>query len=130
MKCLKTLVYARAGLLGNPSDGYFGKTISTIVKNFSARVSLHESPVLEVILGARERYQYKGIEHLVEDVRLHGLCGGSCLTKAAIKVFAEHCQEQGIQLPAENFSLRCESDIPRQVGLGGSSAIIIAVLRG
>ncbi|MBM3786580.1 MAG: hypothetical protein FJW30_19655, partial [Acidobacteria bacterium] len=25
---IETYAYARAGLLGNPSDGYFGKTIS------------------------------------------------------------------------------------------------------
>ena len=29
--------YARAGLVGNPSDGYFGKTISFIIRNFAAR---------------------------------------------------------------------------------------------
>ena len=26
--------HARAGLVGNPSDGYFGKTISFIIRNF------------------------------------------------------------------------------------------------
>ena len=29
---------ARAGLLGNPSDGYHGKTISIIVRDFWAEV--------------------------------------------------------------------------------------------
>ena len=41
---IQTRAYARAGLIGNPSDGYFGKTISFILKNFSARVTLYESP--------------------------------------------------------------------------------------
>jgi len=40
--------YARAGLLGNPSDGYFGKTISIIVKNFGAQVTLYQSPELKI----------------------------------------------------------------------------------
>ena len=31
---------ARAGLIGNPSDGYFGKTISVIVRDFAAQVGL------------------------------------------------------------------------------------------
>jgi glucuronokinase len=38
--------YARAGLIGNPSDGYFGKTISIIVKNFHAEISLFQTPEL------------------------------------------------------------------------------------
>ena len=44
--------YARAGLVGNPSDGYFGKTISFIVRDFGARVTLYESPVLEILPNA------------------------------------------------------------------------------
>lgn len=28
MEIVKTRAFARAGFLGNPSDGYFGKTIS------------------------------------------------------------------------------------------------------
>ena len=28
---IQTRAYARAGLIGNPSDGYFGKTISFIL---------------------------------------------------------------------------------------------------
>ena len=37
--------YPRAGLIGNPSDGYFGKTIAFIVRNFEAEVILYETPV-------------------------------------------------------------------------------------
>ena len=40
---IETYAYARAGLLGNPSDGYFGKTISFSVRNFRARVLLYPS---------------------------------------------------------------------------------------
>lgn len=35
--------YARVGLLGNPSDVYFGKTISFSVANFYATVKLRPS---------------------------------------------------------------------------------------
>jgi len=41
---IETRAYARAGLLGNPSDGYFGKTISVIVRNFGASITLWPSP--------------------------------------------------------------------------------------
>lgn len=36
-------VYARIGLLGNPSDSYYGKTISLSLANFFAEVQ-HEPP--------------------------------------------------------------------------------------
>ena len=41
--------FARAGLIGNPSDGYFGKTISFSVRNFRATVRLWESPHFEIL---------------------------------------------------------------------------------
>jgi len=40
---IETYGYARAGLLGNPSDGYFGKTIAFVISNFRARVLLYPS---------------------------------------------------------------------------------------
>ena len=127
MRIVKKHACARIGLLGNPSDGYFGKTISTTISNFRAEVVLYEWPELEVVLGKQDRCQFTRIEELVEDVQLNGLYGGLRLVKAAIKVFAQYCERQGISLPEENFSLRYKTDIPRQVGLAGSSAIITAV---
>ena len=129
MKIVKKRAFARIGLLGNPSDGYFGKTISTTIRNFNAEVVLYEWPELEVILGKQDQCQFNRIEELVEDVQLNGLYGGLRLIKAAIKVFAEYCRKEGIELPEENFSLRYNTNIPRQVGLAGSSAIITAVLK-
>jgi len=129
LKIIESASYARAGLLGNPSDGYYGKTIAFIVRNYSARIVLYEWPELEIVLSRQDRCQFDRIEELVEDVKLNGLYGGLRLIKAAIKVFAEHCQEQGIDLPRQNFSLRYETEIPRQVGMAGSSAIITAVFR-
>jgi len=40
--------YARVGLLGNPSDVYYGKTISFSLANFSATVTLRPSPELVI----------------------------------------------------------------------------------
>jgi len=65
----------------------------------------------------------------VQDVRLNSYYGGLRLVKAAIKRFADYCEEQGIKLHDQNFALRYETEIPRQVGLAGSSAIITAVFR-
>ena len=40
MISIRKRAYARAGLVGNPSDGYFGKTLSVIVRNFWAETTL------------------------------------------------------------------------------------------
>ena len=45
---ITTHAFARAGLVGNPSDGYFGKTISFVIRNFKATVRLWESPHFEI----------------------------------------------------------------------------------
>ena len=45
---IETYASARAGLLGNPSDGYFGKTVALIVRNFRARVLMYPSARLEI----------------------------------------------------------------------------------
>jgi glucuronokinase len=66
---------------------------------------------------------------LANDVKLHGYYGGIRLVKATIKRFVEYCQERGLELHDNKFSVRYQSNIPRQVGLAGSSAIIIATLR-
>src|SRR5207248_8806701 len=69
------------------------------------------------------------VHDLVRDVKLHGYYGGIRLVKAAVKKFAEYCYRQKIDLHDRNYSARFESSIPRQVGLAGSSAIIVATLR-
>ena len=129
MRIFKTQAYARAGLIGNPSDGYFGKTISLIVKNFSAKVVIYEWPQLEIIPTRQDHCRFDSLDDFLHDTRLNGYYGGLRLVKASIKRFAEYCRRQGIELPAENFSLRYDSSIPRQVGLAGSSAIVTATMR-
>ena len=49
MACEAT-AYARAGLAGNPSDGYHGKTLSFIVRNFWAEVVLYPWEEVEIVL--------------------------------------------------------------------------------
>lgn len=126
---IETRAYARAGFLGNPSDGYFGKTISISVRNFGAHVSLYQTPELRIELQNIDQNQYSHIYELVESVNLHGYYGGDRLIKAAIKKFYDHCEARGIKIGSKNFTIRYSSTIPRQVGLGGSSAIITAAIR-
>ena len=121
--------YARAGLLGNPSDGYFGKTISIVVRNFGAHVSLYESPELHIEQQEVDKNIFRNIYQLVESVDLTGYYGGDRLIKAAVKRFCEFCDSKSIRLHGKNFTIRYRSSIPRQVGLAGSSAIITATMK-
>ena len=121
--------YARAGLLGNPSDGYNGKTISFSVRNFWAEVVLYEWDTVEIVLADDDRAKFSSVSELARDVRLHGYYGGIRLIKATIKRFVEYCQLRGLPLHHRNFSIRYQTNIPRQVGMAGSSAIIVATLR-
>ena len=129
MRIIRKRAYARAGLLGNPSDGYYGKTISFILRNFSAEVVLYEWETVEIVQTQQDRARFRSVYDLAQDVALHGYYGGIRLIKATIKRFVDYCESQGIQLPPENFSIRYATNIPRQVGLAGSSAIITATLR-
>jgi glucuronokinase len=126
---IESRAYARAGLLGNPSDGYSGKTISIIVRNFGAHVSLYESPELVIEPQKEDLNVFRNIYDLVENVNLTGYYGGSRLVKAAIKKFSAYCTENNIRLKNKNFTIRYYSSLPRQVGLAGSSAIITATVR-
>ncbi|MEA3187673.1 MAG: glucuronokinase [Chthoniobacter sp.] len=121
--------YARAGLVGNPSDGYFGKTISFIVRNFVADVVLYETPELEILPNDRDHSRFESISALAQDVRQFGYYGGIRLLKAAVKRFHDYALENGIALRGENFTIRYRSNIPGQVGMAGSSAIITACMR-
>jgi glucuronokinase len=126
---IQTKAFARAGLLGNPSDGYFGKIIAITVKDFEAKVLCDESHELMIQSHKDDIPVYKSIQDLVEKAGLYGYYGGVRLIKATVKKFYEYCQSLGIQLEKKNFTIRYSSDIPRQLGLGGSSAIITASFR-
>ena len=47
----------------------------------------------------------------------------------ATRKFVDYCDAEGIDLPERNFSIRYRSNIPRRVGLAGSSALVTATLR-
>ena len=121
--------HARAGLVGNPSDGYFGKTLSFSIRNFTAQVSLWESPHFEIVPGHGDLAHFDSVDEFLRDVRLHGYYGGMRLIKATVKKFHEWCRKNDLPVDDRSFTVSFESDIPRLVGLSGSSAIIVATLR-
>ncbi|GAB4513464.1 MAG: hypothetical protein Kow0047_25130 [Anaerolineae bacterium] len=126
---IRTRTPARAGLIGNPSDGFNGVTIAFTFDAFWAEVALWESPELEIRPAPRDETRFASIDDLVRSVANYGYYGGIRLIKAIIKVFADYCREVGIELDHKNFTLSYRSNIPVRVGLAGSSAIIASTLK-
>ena len=126
---IKQYSYPRAALIGNPSDGYFGKTIAFVFKNFQAEICLEEADELEILPHTRDRFVYNSMAELCADIDQFGYYGGIRLLKATIKRFSEYCHREGHKLEQKNFRLRYSSSIPLRLGLAGSSAIITACIK-
>jgi glucuronokinase len=93
---------ARAALAGNPSDGYGGAVLAVTVGAFAA----------EAI------------------ARVRGPAGGHCPPGRLVAATIRRFQRDIAPAHADAESVvECASSIPRSVGLGGSSAIVIATLR-
>ncbi len=126
---IETYGYARAGFLGNPSDGYFGKTMAFTVRNFRARVLLYPSARLEIKLSKADLPVFENLQDLYQTTRWRGYYGGIRIIQALIVRFMEYCHHHGIELEDRNFTIEYDSNIPQRLGMGGSSAIITAALR-
>ena len=129
MEIVKTRSFARAGLLGNPSDGYFGKTLSFAFANFGVDLTLTESSRMRFVPGEVDDAMFDSPEQLVHDLRIFGYYGGIRMLKAVSKLFFEYCMERGIPIPRRNFTAEYKINVPRLVGLSGSSAICSSMLK-
>ncbi|MBE6356787.1 MAG: GHMP kinase [Lentisphaerae bacterium] len=121
--------YPRAALIGNPSDGYYGKTIAFVFDNYSASVQLYETPTISFLSASRDLNEFDNLEDLDRKISRFGYYGGIRLLKASARKFLIYCRERGITIEKKNFTLRYHSDIPNRLGLAGSSAIITAAIR-
>ena len=127
---IRETVPARAGLLGNPSDMYGGKVISFLIADLSASVRLWESPQLTFRLHPDyDRTEFANLDDFVTAVIRHGYYGMQRVLFATCRRFVGYSREHGLALREANFTIEYDTTIPRQSGLGGSSAIIIAALR-
>lgn len=123
-------VGSRVALLGNPSDGFGGKTLAVLIKNFYASASLTESSELRIIPNPKfDPFGFDSLDHLAKVASQDGYYGGVRLLYATCKKFYSYCREHQIDLPERVFTLEYDTNIPRQVGLAGSSAIVTAVFR-
>ncbi len=126
---IETNSYPRAAVIGNPSDGYFGKTIAFVFSNFIAKVQLYQTPELEIKPQHLDGTSFKNMNGLVENINFAGYYGGMRLIKGMIKVFYEYCTENNIALASKNFTIQYTSNIPLRLGLAGSSAILSACMK-
>ena len=132
MKALSATAHARAGLLGNPSDGYGGKAIALALADFRARVHIEAAPRFELVTGPTDGVVFPDARAAAEHFAAIGCEDGLRLLRAALRQLAARPPGLGAidaDDPRLRFRMRYETDIPRQVGLAGSSAIVVAALR-
>ena len=106
-----------------------GGAIAVSLANFWAEVSIVASAKLKLVPHPlNDPNEFGSLADLYGISRKEGYQGGLILLQATCKRFYEHCSQAGIALAKRNFTLRYTTNVPRQVGLAGSSAIITATL--
>ena len=88
----------------------------------SDRIILHPHPLYDPS-------EFGSLSDLHKVCAKEGYMGGMRLLQATLKTFAEYCTLHGIALSQRNFQVRYDTNIPKQVGLAGSSAIVSALFK-
>ncbi len=124
-----SIAFARAGLLGNPSDGYHGKAIGISVRDFRAVVTISKAPTLRFLPSQEDqRIEFDSMDQFATHIENFGFYGGLRLIKAAVKRFHAWCRDHA-EISSKTFEIQYQTNIPRSVGLAGSSAIVTATLK-
>lgn len=119
---------ARAGVAGNPSDALGGAAFAVPVEYLVARVELADADTMSI--GRSDATApFRSVTALVEHTERYGHDGGDRLVTAAIVTLQHHLRGHGIAVDDRPFRAAWSTDIPRSVGLAGSSALVIATLR-
>ena len=119
---------SRVGILGNPSDGYGGRTLALAVPRFEATVELEPADRVEIVPGPEDEPCWSSIAAMATHLDRHGYGTGPQLLAAVVRTFAAVAESTEQRLEG-GFRLSYRTRIPRQVGLGGSSALVVAALR-
>lgn len=104
MRAARGRAFARAALAGNPSDGYGGRTLAVVLREFAAEARV--APC-------------RGADAFVPPAP-----EGEPLLRAALARFRANTGT-----PRRPVEITCTTTVPREVGLAGSSAIVMATLR-
>lgn len=123
MTTVRAEVPARVHLAGNPSDGYGGAVLSMTVPTLSATVVADEAERFS-IHGPTDTWE--SIAVLADETQRLGHDGGDRLVRAALLRLDRQLSPDVERRPAR---LEWSTTIPRSVGLGGSSALVVATMR-
>ena len=124
-------VPARSALVGNPSDGFGGATIAFTLPSLRAIATAAEAAAVTLDAGAA-RLSFRDAAELVAagEAGAYPPDGPLALAMAAAKRLCERARDSGTTLDGLGFEVNvADSTIPPRVGLAGSSAIVIGVLR-
>ena len=117
---------ARVALAGNPSDGYGGATVSLAIANFWARASVGEADRLEIRSGPHGVASFASLGALVAEARGGGYGDPPRLLRGTLVRFWELARSRGLDLSEAKVAIGYETTVPAEVGLGGSSAVVVA----
>lgn len=100
------------------------------VDAFNATVELEpiEGSGIEITAGEDDLPAWSGVDDLVDRIDRFGYGTGTQLLAAAVRTFVDVCDSVEHPRPS-GFRLSYQSTIPRQVGLAGSSALVVATMR-
>lgn len=105
---------ARVGLVGNPSDGFGGAVLGTVVPGLTATVSAVPAHTEVRISGPDATEEWATVGDLTHD-------GSQRIITAALACLAGHVGARGV-------SISWQTAIPRSVGLAGSSALAVGTI--
>ena len=123
--------YARVGLMGNPGDGYGGKVIAATIENFYAEVTLRPRRDARVsfVPDALDANSFESFDAMTSHLSEFGVDGGIRLLKSLARRLHAYFENNGRSVDtSRGFDVSYSSTIPIQLGLSGSSAIVVAGL--
>ena len=118
-------VPARVGLVGNPSDGYGGAVLATVVPHLVATVTA--TPSHEVAFTGASTDRWPSIERWSAHVAAAGHGDAQRIISASLWALVDHLGRRGAA-PPSGVAIEWRTDVPRSVGLAGSSALAVAVI--
>ena len=121
-------VAARVGLVGNPSDGYSGAVLATTVPGMSATVKATAADQVS-FSAAGATISWESARAWWDHACHSGHGDDQRIISAALWVLVEHLRQHRDRVVNEGgVELEWSTDIPRSVGLAGSSALAVGVI--
>ena len=121
--------YARVGLMGNPGDAYGGKVIAAAISNFYAEVTLRPRRDTRVsfVPNTLDANSFESFDAMTSHLSEFGVDGGIRLLKSLARRLCAYFEKSGRNVHiSRGFDVSYSSTIPIQLGLSGSSAIVVA----